>query len=373
MDGVTSDALETQKSPTESPGTHGCFIIIIKFLSTFINAVVGFVHDNIPYPALLRECIAEYFGTALFLLGATGVDAVAAFTGSPLSALEAGFLWGASVATAIYCVAHISGAHLNPAISLTLAFFRSQDFPPTKLLAYWLSQLLGALTAAGIVYGMNAPLIAKFELEHGIVRGQPGSQLSAMHLCCYFPNPAVFGTGPSSESMVTLGMAFAYEMFGTFLLVLVLFAMSDLNNLSRDLGPLTIGLYFFVFGPLLAPFTQAAWNPARDLGPRLVALMAGWGDIAFPGPRNGFWIYLLAPLIGGPLGAGFYDFFLRQRKPLKAGAGNQTAPWQPQKSQMTKQNILTNILQQVHRVANSHSQKEPRLSHERSTVQVHVA
>jgi glycerol uptake facilitator-like aquaporin len=62
---------------------------------------------------------------------------------------------------------------------------------------------------------------------------------------------------------------------------------------------------------LFAPITQAGWNPARDFGPRVVAFLAGWGDIAIPGPRNGFWVYIVGPLVGGPIGAAVYDLALR--------------------------------------------------------------
>ncbi len=62
---------------------------------------------------------------------------------------------------------------------------------------------------------------------------------------------------------------------------------------------------------LFAPLTQAGWNPARDFGPRLVAFFAGWGSVAIPGPSAGFWVYIIGPLVGGPVGAGVYERLLR--------------------------------------------------------------
>ncbi|MCE2457412.1 MAG: aquaporin [Dehalococcoidia bacterium] len=62
---------------------------------------------------------------------------------------------------------------------------------------------------------------------------------------------------------------------------------------------------------LFAPLTQAGWNPARDFGPRIVAFLAGWGSIAIPGPSNGFWVYIVGPMIGAPIGAAVHEYLLR--------------------------------------------------------------
>jgi len=76
---------------------------------------------------------------------------------------------------------------------------------------------------------------------------------------------------------------------------------------NKEMLPLYIGFTVAVLISIYAPLTQAGWNPARDFGPRVVAALAGWGRIAIPGPRNGFWVYIIGPKIGAPLGALLYD------------------------------------------------------------------
>ena len=89
------------------------------------------------------------------------------------------------------------------------------------------------------------------------------------------------------------------------MLVLVIFALTSPRNVDRpgaNLTPFFIGFTVAVLISLFAPLTQAGWNPARDFGPRLVAFGLGWGRVAIPGPDGGFWVYIVGPLIGGPLG-----------------------------------------------------------------------
>ncbi len=95
------------------------------------------------------------------------------------------------------------------------------------------------------------------------------------------------------------------EGFGTAVLVLVIFALTAPGNTAiprANLVPFFIGFTVAVLISLFAPLTQAGWNPARDFGPRIVAYALGWGSIAIPGPVGGFWVYIVGPMIGGPLG-----------------------------------------------------------------------
>jgi glycerol uptake facilitator-like aquaporin len=96
--------------------------------------------------------------------------------------------------------------------------------------------------------------------------------------------------------------------------VLVIFALSDPDNTAAPeptLVPCFVGFTVAVLIGLFAPITQAGWNPARDFGPRLVALLAGFGSIAIPGPRGGFWIYIVGPLVGGVVGGAAYEWLVR--------------------------------------------------------------
>ena len=103
-------------------------------------------------------------------------------------------------------------------------------------------------------------------------------------------------------------LAMFAEGFGTFLLVMFIFALTEGCNVGRPsdaLAPLFIGLTVSSIIFLVAPLTQAGLNPARDFGPRLVAWLMGWGEAAFPQPGSGafFWVYIFSPLLGGALAA----------------------------------------------------------------------
>ena len=130
----------------------------------------------------------------------------------------------------------------------------------------------------------------------------------------YFPNPAIFGTDQAAQSLISSLGAAVVEAFGTAILLLVIFALVDRRNASlptKYLSPFFIGFTVSVLISLFAPLTQAGWNPARDVGPRVVAFFAGWQDIAIPGPSRGFWAYIAGPLVGGPVGAAIYEFLVR--------------------------------------------------------------
>jgi glycerol uptake facilitator protein len=232
------------------------------------------------------------------------------------------------VTIAIYCSAALSGAHLNPAVSLAFALLRSDRFPPARLLPYWLAQLAGAVSAGLVVLTVFGPFLDHFEAREGLVRGGPGSERTAMVFGEYFPNPAVFGTGPEAATLVSPLGAMLVEALGTAILVLVIFALSDPDNAAAPeptLVPFFVGFTVAVLIALFAPITQAGWNPARDFGPRLVALLAGYGSIAIPGPQSGFWVYIVGPLLGGPLGGLVYERLVNPLLPTKVPSGTEEA------------------------------------------------
>ncbi len=267
-----------------------------------------------PQTSLVRSCAAEATGTCLLVLFGTGSVAAAVFTGAQVGLWQVAAVWGFGVAIAIYVTAAVSGAHLNPAVSFAFAILRRSEFPPKRMLAYWASQLLGAILAGIIVLSLFGPLIRDFENSNGIERGEPGSERSAMAFGEYFPNPDIYGTDDEAHDLVTPWHAFAVEAFGTAILALVIFAVIDRRNVSlpsKGMAPFFIGFTVAILISLFAPITQAGWNPARDFGPRIVAALAGWGDIAIPGPRSGFWVYILGPLVGAPLGAAIWDYIVR--------------------------------------------------------------
>ncbi len=267
---------------------------------------MSLLRNEKPNPAmapLLSACVAESLGTFILVLFGIGSVAAAVFTGAQIGLWQVAVVWGFGVTLAIHVSSAVSGAHLNPAVSLAFAIFRSDQFPLNRLFAYWGAQLIGAVIAGVAVLILFNPFIGRFEMENGIVRGEVGSQRSAMAFGEYFPNPAMFDSMTMSVSPLH---AFAVEAFGTAILAIVIFALTERRNAgipTNGMVPFFIGFTVAALISLFAPITQAGWNPARDFGPRIVAWLAGWGEIAIPGPEGGFWVYILGPLVGAPLGA----------------------------------------------------------------------
>ena len=259
-----------------------------------------------------RRFIGETVGTYLMVMIGTSSVAAAAITGAQVGLWQVAVVWTLGVSLAIYATANISGAHLNPAVTLALAIFRREDFDYRLIPLYWTAQLLGSIFAGLTVLGIFGSTIARFESVNDIVRGAEGSQRSAMVFGEYFPNPAIYGTETAGSIISPLGALFV-EGFGTAILALSIFVLTDKRNtgLIGNLAPLLIGATVGILISLFAPLTQGGWNPARDFGPRIVAYFAGWESIAIPGPSEGFWIYILGPLIGAPLGAAVHHFLLK--------------------------------------------------------------
>ena len=157
---------------------------------------------------LHRALVGEVMGTFILVFIGTGCVAAAVLTDAQIGLWQVAVVWGFGVTLAIYASAGLSGAHLNPAVSLAMALFRPEGFPRRRLLPYWGAQLVGAILAGVIVLLTFAPFLARFEQVQGLVRGAPGSQLSAMVFGQYFPNPAMFGTDQAARALVSpLGAA----------------------------------------------------------------------------------------------------------------------------------------------------------------------
>ena len=175
------------------------------------------------------------------------------------------------------------------------------------------------------MYLLFAPYLAQKEREKQVVRGQAGSEVTATCYGEYFPNPGSLATSaePWSEqaqlkldALVSEPTACLAEIVGTLFLALVVFAVTDDRNSAAPAGrmaPAFIGLTIALLISVIAPLTQACFNPARDFGPRLFTFFAGWGSIAIPGPRGlGFLtVYIFSPIAGRSSGVHLYDLVLR--------------------------------------------------------------
>ncbi|HVT73642.1 MAG TPA: MIP/aquaporin family protein [Lacunisphaera sp.] len=240
----------------------------------------------------MKPYLAEMIGTALLILFGNGVVAnvVLARTkgnGGGWIVITAG--WAFAVAIAVYAVGRISGAHLNPAVTLALAGIGGFDWQMVP--GYLLAQTAGAALGAALVYLAYLPHWAPTE--------DPGAKL------------ACFSTGPAVRN---LGAAFVTEFLGTAVLLFVVLAFGRVGAGAASgqeawaaavgtwVGPALVGLLVFAIGLSLGGPTGYAINPARDFGPRLAHAL-----LPIPGKGGSDWTYawipIVAPILGGVAGA----------------------------------------------------------------------
>lgn len=266
------------------------------------------------------ELSAEFLGTAVLIAFGDGVVAmaVAALNQSGRAANESTIFlasgdwllitwgWAMAVTFGVYVAGGVSGAHINPAVTLALAFKR--QFPWSKALPYMAAQVIGAFVGAALVFLVYHNAIASFEETNNITRGAPDSN-TTFSIFATFPAPYYNGgmIGPLIDQIV-----------GTMFLLIFVLALTDtLNQAPRaNLTPLLVGLAVAAIGMSYGANAGYAINPARDFGPRIFALFAGWGEVAFPGTVKGaftayFWVPIIGPFVGGVLGAYIYDFFIQ--------------------------------------------------------------
>lgn len=259
-----------------------------------------------------KWAIGEFFGTLLLVFFGCGSVCSAVLTGAQVGVFQIAIVWGLGIATAIYLTGSLSSAHLNPAVTIASAAW--SRFPGRLVLPYIAVQLLGAFVASALLYAIFSGPLAAYETKHHIVRGEPGSEATAMVFGEYFPNPGGQPLTVEARNTMSPGAAFGAEVIGTAILLLVIFCATDERNATRPqlLTAATIGLTITLLISLLGPLTMACFNPARDLGPRLFSAVAGWRAVPFT--ANGFgWftVYLVAPIVGGLLGGAIYRLFFR--------------------------------------------------------------
>lgn len=254
----------------------------------------------------------EFLGTFLLVFFGCGSVASAVTTGALVGVFQVAIVWGFGIATAIYLTGSLSGAHLNPAVTISMAVFGG--FPKKLILPYIAIQMLGAFLAAAILYLIFAQPIAHYEMHNEITRGMPGSESSARVFGEFFPSPGDGGLTRQSHTFMSHGGAFLTELIGTAILLLVIFAVTDPQNKSipQPLIPLTIGLTVTLLICLMGPLTMACFNPARDFAPRVFSTLAGWGKIPFTANGIGWLtVYIIAPILGGLLGGLIYTKLLK--------------------------------------------------------------
>jgi MIP family channel proteins len=211
-------------------------------------------------PATGRRLLAEFIGTFALVFAGCGAIMVNAKTEGALGQVGIAITFGLVIMAMIYATGHVSGAHLNPAV--TFAFALTRHFPWSRLLGYWSAQVAGALAAAAVL------------------RGSLGDIAS------------VGATVPSGSD----GQAFLWELVLTFFLMFVIMAVATDTRAVGEAAAIAIGGTVGLAAMFGGPITGASMNPARSLGPGIVS-----------GELDAIWVYLLAPLAGAAIGAITYQ------------------------------------------------------------------
>jgi glycerol uptake facilitator protein len=269
------------------------------------------------------ELLSEFFGTFVLIAFGDGVVAVAVAglpgsgrTATPTTIFNAAgdwllitWGWAMAVAFAIWVAGGVSGAHINPAV--TLAFAVRRKFSWMKVLPYWGAQIFGAFVGAALVWLVYVNAINQFNF----LKGTPKSGGQALATF------SIFATYPASYFRGGYGGPLIDQIVGTAFLLIFVVALIDLRNtaVGSNLAPLAIGLAVAAIGMSYGPNAGYAINPARDFGPRLLAYFGGWGHVALPGTYHAllgpnftayFWIPIVGPLIGAVIGILLYDLFI---------------------------------------------------------------
>ena len=247
---------------------------------------------------------AETIGTAILILLGDGV--VAAVLLNHSKAQNSGWIvitfgWGFGVMAGAYAVGQFSGAHLNPAVTVALAIHRG--FPWSKVAAYCGAQVAGAFTGAAVTYLTYREAFDRFD---GGTRVVTGAKATA----------GVFATYPQ-DFLSNIPGGLIDQIIGTALLLILVVAIGDQKNFAPEarLQPILVGAGVVLIGMTFGYNAGYAINPARDLGPRLFTLVGGWGGEVFTAGNGWWWVPIVGPLVGGPLGIFIYDALItRHRK-----------------------------------------------------------
>lgn len=261
------------------------------------------ITPRITRSALLGEFFAEFFGTMILILFGVGVVAQVVTGGFPTTTGATGdynsiaWGWGLGVTMAVYVAGRLSGAHLNPAVTVALAAFKG--FSPRKVVPYIAAQLAGAFVAA---------LLVRWAYSDAINRVDPGHTKATQ---------GIFSTSP--DIGVSIPTAFLDQIIGTAILVMVIFALTSAVN-NPPLGntaPLFIGLLVVGIGLGWGANAGYAINPARDFAPRIASWLTGYHDAMYStnGPELYFWLPIVAPLVGGLIGGALFVFGIERFLP----------------------------------------------------------
>jgi len=251
-----------------------------------------------------REAAAEFLGTFLLIVFGVGVVAQTVLSKSASgSYLAINIGWGLAVMIGVYASAGVSGAHLNPAVTIALAVTRG--FSWSKVGPYIGAQLAGAFVAAAVVFLTYHEAFNAYDLG---VRQVAGGQATA----------GIFATYP--QPFLSVFGGFVDQVVGTALLMAGIMAVTDQRNSAPPgwMTPVLVAGIVIAIGVSFGFNAGYAINPARDLGPRLFTAMAGWGGQVFTAGGGWWWVPVVAPCVGAVAGAYAYDLLVARQHPPKS-------------------------------------------------------
>jgi MIP family channel proteins len=251
--------------------------------------------------AIGREMLAEFLGTMVLLIFGLGVVAQTVLSHQTAgSMLSINICWGIGVMMGCYVSAGVTGAHLNPAVTLALAIHRR--FPWSKVVPYIAAQFVAAIAASAIIFLAYHDSLAAFD---GGVRHVTG-ELATAGIWATYPQP-----------FVSTASGFINEVLGTAMLMGVILGITDTRNspAPNGLAPVLVGLLVVAIGASLGFNTGYAINPARDFGPRVFTAIAGWGSDVFTAANGWWWVPIVAPCVGAAIGGWVYDTCVGHRFP----------------------------------------------------------
>ena len=252
---------------------------------------------------VVREMLAEMLGTFVLIVFGVGVVAQTVLSkGTAGTSLSINIAWGLAVTMGCYVAAGVTGAHLNPAVTIALAVHRK--FPWDRVGPYIVAQFAGAFLASLLVYMTYYEALSAFD---GGVRQVTGA-LGTAGIWATYPQPY----------LSTFPGGFIDQVVGTALLVGVIFGITDARNAPPPPGltPVIVGLLVLLIGATFGFNSGYAINPARDLGPRLFTAIAGWGGEVFTAGNAWWWVPVIAPCLGAVLGGWVYDAVVGRRLPV---------------------------------------------------------
>ncbi|QCI20442.1 aquaporin family protein [Buchnera aphidicola (Brachycaudus cardui)] len=240
---------------------------------------------------ILKQCIVEFFGTGLIIFFGTGCLLASKLTNIYLNSFEISFIWGLAVSISIYFSSSISGAHLNPAI--TIFFWLSCKIHKKKVLPYIISQIFGAFFFTMLIYFLYYRELVSFINHNNIIIGSQES-LNLASIFCIYPN---FNNSFIRNAII--------EVFTAAFFMIILLQLNNKKNnkllYNSSIRPILIGILVFMINLSISPINNISLNPARDLGPKIFLSLIGWGVFSFTGGSNNF-LYFLIPAIGPIIG-----------------------------------------------------------------------